>query len=110
MTRRSSEPPGVRRWPALAVAAAAVVLLGGCASTDVRRLATDGPAAYELRGRHLQTLGERADALCPKGHEVVRQWERRHTSPAGDRWWEPAVAWAEGAEADQAQMTVQCKG
>jgi hypothetical protein len=69
--------------------------------------------AYELRGRSLFVLEQQADALCPQGHVVVRQWERQHR-PDGDanvaeRYLQTAAGWLKPSDADQAQMTVQCK-
>lgn len=91
-----------------------VLLVAGCASTQVRSVATAGAPAYELRGQTLFALDQQAQSLCPRGHTVVRQWERLRRSedsanPA-DRWWLAATGWLNPAEADQAQMTVQCKG
>ena len=96
--------------PAVAVALAAALALSGCASTRVQRLATAGAPAYELRGATLFALEQQAQALCPRGHEVVRQWEQ-HTV-AGDEaaaWWVSARAVVNPRAADQAQMTVQCR-
>ena len=87
--------------------------MGGCASADVRMLATSGSPAYELRGRSLAALDEQAQWLCPKGHQVVQQWERLHSAgPEANvalQWAASAGAWLEG-QGDAARLTVQCKG
>ena len=91
------------------------LLLAGCAGTQVHSMATGSAAyaAYELKGRSLFVLERQADALCPQGHVVVRQWEsqRRPAADAGtaDRYWVEATGWLRPSEADQAQMTVQCR-
>lgn len=54
----------------------ALLLLGGCAGTQVRALGTDsGHSAYDLRGTDLRTLSAEATRLCPQGHAVLRQWQ-----------------------------------
>jgi hypothetical protein len=90
-----------------------LVLLGACATTQVHSVATGAAPAYELRGPHLFGLSQQAQALCPQGYAVVRQWERQRR--AGDegnlaeRWWLAASGWFDASQSDQAQMTVQCK-
>jgi hypothetical protein len=96
------------------VAAVAVALaLSGCASTQLRSVATAGAPAYELRGQTLFALDQQAQGLCPRGYTVVRQWERQRRAEGdanvAERWWLAATGWLQPAEADQAQMTVQCK-
>lgn len=99
----------------LAVCAAlAALAASGCATTQVRSMATGAAPAYELRGNNLAALGQQAQRLCPIGYSAVRQWERRRSTeidakPA-ERWWLRATGWLVPAEADAAEMTVQCKG
>ena len=96
----------------LAVAALSV-WLAGCAGVQVHGIATAGAPAYELRGQSLFALDQQAQALCPHGHSVVRQWERQRVaadrSNPADRLWLDATGWLRPAEADQAQLVVQCK-
>jgi hypothetical protein len=90
-----------------------IVLLAGCAGTQVHSIATAGAPAYELRGQNLFALDQQAQALCPHGHTVLRQWERQRRADDGgnpaERAWLTATGWLRPAESDQAQMTVQCK-
>ncbi|MFZ5546095.1 MAG: hypothetical protein ACOZJZ_21275 [Pseudomonadota bacterium] len=82
----------------------------------MRSLATGGAPAYELRGRSLLTLEQQAQGLCRRGYSVVRQWERQRRAEAGAgaaggaAGWTAALDWLRPSEADQAQMTVQCRG
>ena len=101
------------RGPALLHAWLIAALAFTACSTpnDIRRVATDGPPAYDLHGRSLAELQAQAQALCSRGFEVVRQWERL-SRPAGHpegqatSWFKPST-WFAGDDA--AQMTVMCK-
>lgn len=91
-----------------------LVGLGGCATRlEVQWIGTaDGSAVYELRGHQLASLQARAEALCPKGHTVLRQWERAQTADPNAGL--PARGWAwlgdrvAPGEQDRAQLLVQC--
>lgn len=98
----------------LSLPALLVLGLCGCATRlEVQSIGTaDGSAVYELRGHQLASLQARAEALCPKGHLVLRQWQR--AQPADPNAGLPARGWswlgdtiAPGEQA-QAQLLVQC--
>lgn len=103
-----------RAGPAIGVVWAAL-LLGGCAGTQVRALATDtGQSAYDLSGTDLRTLAAEAARLCPRGHAVLREW---HSSGqlAGvnsDSVAANELAWAISYDVarPQAQMSIVCQG
>lgn len=94
----------------------ALLVLGlcGCATRlDVQSIGTaDGSSVYELRGHQLASLQARAETLCPKGHMVLRQWQR--AQPADPNAGLPAKGWVwlgdkiAPGEQDQAQLLVQC--
>lgn len=89
-------------------------LLAGCATRiDVQSIGTaDGSQVYELRGHQLAGLQARAQALCPQGHTVLRQWQHaRAGDPAGSlqaRGWVRVADVLAPGEQDQAQLQVQC--
>lgn len=94
---------------------ASLIVLAGCAAaTNVRRVATATPEpAYELRGERLSTLQAQAAVLCPAGHDVVQQAERR-ALPADDpqgaeRWWHDAASRVHLVDRDRARLLVQCR-
>jgi hypothetical protein len=92
-------------------------LIAGCANTgiDVQRVATSAtaPAAYELRGPDSAQIEARAADLCPKGHVILRSWERRHHTPEHDniveRWRLELADVFDGHAPDQAQAQIQCR-
>jgi len=106
--------PANRLGSRLVLPALLVAGLCGCATRlDVQSIGTaDGSAVYELRGHQLTSLRARAEALCPKGHLVLRQWQR--AQPADPNAGIPAKGWAwlgdkiAPGEQDQAQLLVQC--
>lgn len=105
----------VRRQVAVLLALGGALVLAGCQSLiDVRRVATAGAPAYELRGDDLASLGAQADALCAHGWLPVRQWERHQATPGDDnalhRSWASTEQALGLAEPDEARLTVQCKG
>ncbi len=96
------------------IAAGMAAALAGCASADIQRLATGAAPAYELKGRTLDALDQQAQWLCPKGHEVMHQWERMRRPEVDSnflqRWTFAAGGLVGAVDADEARMTVQCKG
>lgn len=98
----------------LGLAATVLIGLAACQSVvEVRRVATDGAPAYDLRGGDLGTLQQRADRLCPHGYQAVRQWERQRQAPGDDnmihRSWLQTEQTLGLVDADEAQMMVQCR-
>lgn len=92
----------------------ALTALAACQSVvDVRRVATDGAPAYDLRGGDLGTLQARAEALCPHGYQPVREWERQPAAPGDDnvlhRSWTQAQQTLGLTEPAEAQLLVQCR-
>lgn len=100
------------RRPGASVFAAVLLGCAGCASIDVRRMATDSTPAYELRGPTLQGLSDEAAALCPHGFNTIQQWERRQETPPEAnvvaRWTGETSRWV-GLGGGSASMTVHCK-
>ena len=92
----------------------ALLLLGGCAGTQVRALATDsGQGAYDLRGTDLGALSAEANRLCPQGHAVLRQWQSSGQLAGVNAESVSANEFAWSISYDvarpQAQMSVVCK-
>ena len=90
------------------------LLLGGCAGTQVRALATDsGHAAYDLRGTDLRSLSAEASRLCPQGHAVLRQWQSggQIAGVGGDSVAAKELAWFVSYDVarPQAQMSIVCQ-
>lgn len=109
-------PPNHRLRLRLCLPVLLVLGLCGCATRlDVQSIGTaDGSSVYELRGHQLASLQARAEALCPKGHRVLRQWQR--DQPMDPSAGLPAKGWTwvsdklAPGEQDQAQLLVQCQG
>ena len=92
-----------------------VVLLSACAQVNVRSLATgNGAAAFDLTGSSYVQVDSEARRLCPSGFDTVRQWTSYHSSAmqyAGLKaMLDIAGTVAIQPQANQAQMTVVCKG
>jgi len=93
---------------------AAGIALAGCAApVDVRSVSAGGAApAYELRGPRLAALDLQVRALCPQGHEVVRQSERLHRQTGDSNLMRRGIGWVQQAsgfiEDEHAQLLVQC--
>ncbi len=106
--------PPHRSASRLAALALLLASQSGCATRiDVQSIGTtDGSAMYELRGHQMAGLQSHAQALCPKGHVVLRQWQ--HDQPLDPQAGLPAKGWAwvsdklAPGEQDQAQLLVQC--
>jgi hypothetical protein len=88
-------------------------LLGCATRVSVQSVGSaDGSAVYELRGQTLGSLHGQAQALCPKGYAVLRQW--RHEQATDPQAGLPAKAWMYVSDVlsphatDEAQLAVQC--
>ncbi|MEY2688007.1 MAG: hypothetical protein RL375_2205 [Pseudomonadota bacterium] len=95
---------------------ALVAGLSACAITgvDVQRVASgNAPAVFELRGPNAAAIEARADQLCPKGYQTLRQWQRSHQAPAAQGWYEiwkvKVFDSLDGRQPDQAQAQIQCR-
>jgi hypothetical protein len=93
-----------------------VMLITACAATgvDVQRVASgNAPAVFELRGPDAAQLEARAQQLCPKGYQTLRQWQRSHHPAATEGWfqtWQMKLAdRLDGHPEDLAQAQVQCR-
>lgn len=98
-----------------ALAAGALLALGGCAGTQVRTVATDtGRPAYDLSGTDIASLSAEAARLCPHGHAVLREWQSRGQLAGAntDSVAANEVAWALSYDVarPQAQMSIVCRG
>jgi len=83
----------------------------GCASVEVRSVGTGGAAqVFDLRGDSLGPLESEAQRLCPRGHEVLRQWQRyAQSDSAALQWLGGATNRISGREENLALLTVQCR-
>jgi len=83
----------------------------GCASVEVRSVGTGGAAqVFDLRGDSLGPLESEAQRLCPRGHEVLRQWRRyAQSDSAAPQWLGGATNRISGREENLALLTVQCR-
>ncbi len=92
----------------------AMAMMAGCTQMETRLVSPD-PAhpVYELRGRDLAGLNQEAARLCPKGYEVLRQWQHAQRVEAPDlapvqKYWNRATAVFDEDD-NQAQMAIACK-
>ncbi len=88
--------------------------LAACSVVQVRSVGTStGQPAFDLVGPSLQALGAEAGRLCPRGHAVMRQWQRGN-APAGQGDGSASgaavrVAFSYDLQPDQAQMSIVCR-
>lgn len=102
------------RWLLPMAGAVLVISTAACSQMETRLVSPD-PAhpVYELRGRDLVSLNQEAARLCPKGYDVLRQWQHAQRVEAPDlapvqKYWNRATAVFEEDD-NQAQMAVACK-
>jgi hypothetical protein len=83
----------------------------GCAGVEVHGVATGNAAqVFDLRGNSLAQLQGEAERLCPRGHDVLRQWQRYAQSDSGAlQWLGNTTNRVSGREDNLATMTVQCR-
>jgi hypothetical protein len=85
----------------------------GCASIEVHSVGTGGAASvFELRGDKIEQLQAEAQRLCPRGHDVLRQWHRYQaggSDSAALQWLGGTTNRLSGREENLALMTVQCR-
>ena len=115
---RACALPGLHTIGGMKVLISVVPLLGamlvGCAApVEVRSVSAGGAApAYELRGPRLAALDLQVRALCPQGHDVVRQSERLHRQTGDSNFMRRGIGWVQQAsgfiEDEHAQLLVQC--
>ncbi len=89
--------------------------LSGCAAmVEVQTLATgrSDASAYMLSGGDLNALRREAQALCPLGGEIVRQFgQHQRPEPMGGRWRtavNAAAMWLDPPQ-QSAQLVVVCR-
>jgi hypothetical protein len=98
----------------IVLAALAAIAVSGCASVQVRSVATDtGQPAFDLVGPNLPALARQAAQLCPQGHAVLRQAQRSNL-PAGDGdvatdWLLATGVFSYDLQPAQAQMSIACR-
>ncbi len=105
----------IGRAATVILAVSACFMLGACAGTQVRALATDtGQSAYDLSGTDLVSLSAEANRLCPRGHAVLRQWHSsgQLAGTGSDSVAANEIAWAVSYDIarPQAQMSIVCQG